>query len=83
MVIVEDGGYLIPPMRILKKYIEQELEARILVTKRISPPRIVDQKESKNKERRVGFKQEEFPGMQEGLKKMKEQNKAVKDEAPV
>ncbi|MBW0493445.1 hypothetical protein O181_033160 [Austropuccinia psidii MF-1] len=53
MVRAEDGGYLIPPMRILKKYIEQELEARILVTKRLSPQRIADQKESKNKERRV------------------------------
>ncbi|MBW0576651.1 hypothetical protein O181_116366 [Austropuccinia psidii MF-1] len=72
MVRAEDGGYLIPPMKILKKYIEQELEARILVTKRLSPPRISEQKESKNKERRVQFKEEIFPGMQEALNKMKE-----------
>ncbi|MBW0523237.1 hypothetical protein O181_062952 [Austropuccinia psidii MF-1] len=39
MVRAEDGGYLITPMRILERYIEQELEARILVTKRLSPPR--------------------------------------------
>ncbi|MBW0564059.1 hypothetical protein O181_103774 [Austropuccinia psidii MF-1] len=34
IVSFEDGGYLIPPMKILKRYIEQELEARILVIKR-------------------------------------------------
>ncbi|MBW0548493.1 hypothetical protein O181_088208 [Austropuccinia psidii MF-1] len=76
-------------MMILKKYIEQELEARVLVTKRLSPPRIAEHKESKNKERRVQFKEEVFPGMQEALKKMKEltktlkgQKEVVKDEAP-
>ncbi|MBW0547626.1 hypothetical protein O181_087341 [Austropuccinia psidii MF-1] len=90
MVKAEDGGYLIPPMKIFKKYIEQQLEARILVTKRLSPPRISEQKESKNKKRRVQLKEEAFPGMQEALKKMKEltetlkeQKEAVKDEAPV
>ncbi|MBW0581490.1 hypothetical protein O181_121205, partial [Austropuccinia psidii MF-1] len=72
MVRAEDGGYLIPPMKILKKYIEQELEARVLVTKRLSPSRIAEKKELKNKERRVQFKEEVFPGMQEALKKMKE-----------
>ncbi|MBW0525102.1 hypothetical protein O181_064817 [Austropuccinia psidii MF-1] len=36
MVRAEDGGYLILPMKILKKYIEQELEARMLVNKRFS-----------------------------------------------
>ncbi|MBW0555761.1 hypothetical protein O181_095476 [Austropuccinia psidii MF-1] len=89
MVRAEDGGYLIPPMKILKKYIEQELEARVLVTERFSPQRIAEQKESKNKERRVQFKEEVFPGMQEALKKMKELTKALreqkevdKDEAP-
>ncbi|MBW0577413.1 hypothetical protein O181_117128 [Austropuccinia psidii MF-1] len=76
-------------MRILKNYIEQKLEARILVTKRLSPPRISKQKESKKKERRVQFKEEIFPGMQEALKKikeltktLKEQREVVKDEAP-
>ncbi|MBW0477085.1 hypothetical protein O181_016800 [Austropuccinia psidii MF-1] len=44
MVREEDRGYQIPPMKILKKYIEQELEARILVTKRLSPPIIYAQK---------------------------------------
>ncbi|MBW0496530.1 hypothetical protein O181_036245 [Austropuccinia psidii MF-1] len=90
MVRAEDGGYLIPPMKILKKYIEQELEAKILVTERRAPPRIVDKKESNNKERRVQFKEEEFPGMQEALNKMKEltktlkeQKESVKDDAPV
>ncbi|MBW0569685.1 hypothetical protein O181_109400, partial [Austropuccinia psidii MF-1] len=89
MVREEDGGYLITPMRILKKYIEQELEARILVTKRLSLPRISEQKESKNKERRVQFNKEIFPAMKEALKKMKEltktlkeQREVVKDEAP-
>ncbi|MBW0566115.1 hypothetical protein O181_105830 [Austropuccinia psidii MF-1] len=89
MVRAEDGGYLIPPMKILKKYIEQELEARVLVTKRLSPSRIAEKKELKNKERRVQFKEEVFPGMQEALKKMKEltrtlkeQKEVVKEEAP-
>ncbi|MBW0555716.1 hypothetical protein O181_095431 [Austropuccinia psidii MF-1] len=88
MVRAEDGGYLIPPMKSLK-YIEQELEARVLFTKRLSPPRISEKKESRNKERRVQFKEEVFPGMQEALKKMKEltktlkeQKEVVKDEAP-
>ncbi|MBW0526953.1 hypothetical protein O181_066668 [Austropuccinia psidii MF-1] len=89
MVRAEDGGDLIPPMKILKKYIEQELEARILVTKRLSPPRISAQKESKNKKKRVQFKEELLSGMKEALKKMKEitqtlkeQKEIVKDEAP-
>ncbi|MBW0502788.1 hypothetical protein O181_042503 [Austropuccinia psidii MF-1] len=89
MVREEDGGYLIPPMKFLKKYIEQELEARVLVTKRLSPPGIAEQNKSKNKERRVQFKEAVFPGMQEALKKMKEptqilkeQKEVVKDEAP-
>ncbi|MBW0577094.1 hypothetical protein O181_116809 [Austropuccinia psidii MF-1] len=89
MVRAEDGGYLIPPMRTLKKYIEQELQARILGTKRLAPPRISEQKESKSEERRVQFKEEVFPGIQEALKKMKEitktlkeQREVVKDEAP-
>ncbi|MBW0566753.1 hypothetical protein O181_106468 [Austropuccinia psidii MF-1] len=80
MVREEDGGYLIPPMRILKKYIEQELEAWILVTKRLSPPRIADQKYSKNKERRAQLKEDLFPGMQEALKKMKELTKTLKEQ---
>ncbi|MBW0522899.1 hypothetical protein O181_062614 [Austropuccinia psidii MF-1] len=89
MVRAEDGGYLIPPMKILKKYIEQELEARVLVTKRLSPSRIAEKEELNNKERRVQLKEEEFTGMQEALNKMKEltrilkeQKEVVKDEAP-
>ncbi|MBW0526539.1 hypothetical protein O181_066254 [Austropuccinia psidii MF-1] len=81
MVRAEDGGYLIPPMRILKKYIEQELEARILVTKWLSSPRIKTvQNESITKENNVKFKEELFPGMQEALKKMKELTKTLKEQ---
>ncbi|MBW0572940.1 hypothetical protein O181_112655 [Austropuccinia psidii MF-1] len=40
----EDGGYLIPPINILKKHIEQELEGKVLVTKILSPPRIFQKK---------------------------------------
>ncbi|MBW0570605.1 hypothetical protein O181_110320 [Austropuccinia psidii MF-1] len=84
MVRAEDGGYLIPPMRILKKYIEQELEARILVTKRLSSPRIKTVKnESITKENNVKFKEELFPGMQEALKKMKELTKSLKEQQVV
>ncbi|MBW0586417.1 hypothetical protein O181_126132 [Austropuccinia psidii MF-1] len=35
MVRAEDGGYLIPRMRISKKCNEKELEPRILITKRL------------------------------------------------
>ncbi|MBW0527176.1 hypothetical protein O181_066891 [Austropuccinia psidii MF-1] len=83
MVREEDGGYLIPPMRILKKYIEQESEARLLVTKGLSPSRIAEKIELKNKERRFQFKEEVFPGMQEDLKKMKELTKALKEQKEV
>ncbi|MBW0560318.1 hypothetical protein O181_100033 [Austropuccinia psidii MF-1] len=78
MVRAEDGGYLIPPMKILKEYIEQQLEARVLVTKRLSPPRRAKKTESKNKERRVQLKGEVFPGMQEAFKKMEELTKILK-----
>ncbi|MBW0469793.1 hypothetical protein O181_009508 [Austropuccinia psidii MF-1] len=83
MVRAEDGGYLIPSMKILRKYIEQELEARVLVTKRLSPPRIAEQKESKNKERRVKFKEEVFSRIKEALKKMKEPKKTLKEQKEV
>ncbi|MBW0563274.1 hypothetical protein O181_102989 [Austropuccinia psidii MF-1] len=72
MVREEDGGYLIPPVRILKRYIEQELEARILVTKRLSSPRIETvTNESITKENNVKFKEQLLPGMHEALKKIK------------
>ncbi|MBW0568461.1 hypothetical protein O181_108176 [Austropuccinia psidii MF-1] len=83
MVRSEDGGYLIPQIKILKKYIEQELEERILVTKRLSPPRISEKRESNNKARMVQFKEELFPGMQEALKKMKELTKTLKEQKEV
>ncbi|MBW0575368.1 hypothetical protein O181_115083 [Austropuccinia psidii MF-1] len=84
MVKEEDGGYLIPPMRILKNYIEQELEARILVTRRLSSPRTQTVKnQSITKENNVKFKEELFPGMQEALKKMKELTKTLKEQQVV
>ncbi|MBW0549665.1 hypothetical protein O181_089380 [Austropuccinia psidii MF-1] len=71
-------------MRILKKYIEQELEARILVTKRLSSPRIKTVKnESITKENNVKFKGELFPGMQEDLKKLKDLIKTLKEQQVV
>ncbi|MBW0468349.1 hypothetical protein O181_008064 [Austropuccinia psidii MF-1] len=84
MVRTEDGGYLIPPMRILNKYIEQELEARILVTKRLSSPRIKTvNNESITKEKNVKFKEELFLGIQGALKKMKELTKTLKEQQVV
>ncbi|MBW0577642.1 hypothetical protein O181_117357, partial [Austropuccinia psidii MF-1] len=80
MVRAEDGGYLIPPMRVLKKYIEQELEARILVTKRLSSPHRKERGDYGVKERKVQFKEESFPGIQEALKKMKELTKSLKEQ---
>ncbi|MBW0558928.1 hypothetical protein O181_098643 [Austropuccinia psidii MF-1] len=83
MVRSEDGGYLIPPMNILKKYIEQELEERILVTKSLSPPRIAEKRESNNKARMVQLKEELFAGIQEALKKMQELTKTLKEQKEV
>ncbi|MBW0524525.1 hypothetical protein O181_064240 [Austropuccinia psidii MF-1] len=67
-------------MKILNKPIEQELEARILVTKGLSPPRINEQKESRNKEIKVQLKEGLSPEMQESLKKMKELTKTLKQQ---
>ncbi|MBW0497149.1 hypothetical protein O181_036864 [Austropuccinia psidii MF-1] len=53
MVREEDGGDLIPPMRVLKKYIEQELESIILVTKRLSSPHRKERGDYGVKERKV------------------------------
>ncbi|MBW0564083.1 hypothetical protein O181_103798 [Austropuccinia psidii MF-1] len=80
----EDGGYPIPPMRILKKYIEQELEARVLVTKRLSSPRNrTVMNESITQKNYVKFKEELFPGMEYALKKMKELTKTLKEQKVV
>ncbi|MBW0553818.1 hypothetical protein O181_093533 [Austropuccinia psidii MF-1] len=70
-------------MKILKKYIEQELEARVLITKGLSPPKIAEQKESENKERRVQFKEGVLPGRQEALKKIKELTRTLKEQKEV
>ncbi|MBW0462427.1 hypothetical protein O181_002142 [Austropuccinia psidii MF-1] len=78
IVRAEDGGYLIPPMKILKKYTEQELEARILITKRLSSPRKIEKQNSLGREGIVQFKEETFPGMGEALNKVKELTKALK-----
>ncbi|MBW0563426.1 hypothetical protein O181_103141 [Austropuccinia psidii MF-1] len=80
IVRAEDGGYIIPPMRVLKKYIEQELEARILVTKRLYSPHRKERGDYVVKERKVKFKDESFPGMQEALKNMKEFTKSLKEQ---
>ncbi|MBW0581033.1 hypothetical protein O181_120748 [Austropuccinia psidii MF-1] len=78
MVREEDGGYLIPPMKILKKYIEEELEARILVTKRFQSSRDKGRNVTENK-KKVHFKEEAFPGMNEAINKMKEINESLKE----
>ncbi|MBW0524561.1 hypothetical protein O181_064276 [Austropuccinia psidii MF-1] len=83
MIGAEDGGYLITPMNILKSYIEKELEERILVTKRLSPPNIAEKKASKTEERWVQFKEEIFPGMQEAFQKKKEPTKNLKEQKEV
>ncbi|MBW0557295.1 hypothetical protein O181_097010 [Austropuccinia psidii MF-1] len=74
MVRAEDGGYLIPPMKILKKYIEQELEARIIVTKIFPSTRDKGRNVTQDKEKKVHFKEEAFPGMNEAFSKVKEIN---------
>ncbi|MBW0527986.1 hypothetical protein O181_067701 [Austropuccinia psidii MF-1] len=79
MVRAEDGGYLIPPMKILKKYIEQELVARILVTKVFSSKRDKGRNLTKEKEKKVHFKEEAFPGMNEAFHKMKEITESLKE----
>ncbi|MBW0570168.1 hypothetical protein O181_109883 [Austropuccinia psidii MF-1] len=77
MVTAGDGGYLIPPMKIFKKYIEQELEARILVTKRFSSSRDTGRNATENK-KKLHFKEEAFPGMNEVFNKMKQINEDFK-----
>ncbi|MBW0516779.1 hypothetical protein O181_056494 [Austropuccinia psidii MF-1] len=79
MVRAEDGGYLIPPMKILKKYIEQELEARILVTKRFSSSGDTGRNVTENK-KKVHFKEEAFPAMNEAFSKMKEITESLKEQ---
>ncbi|MBW0561017.1 hypothetical protein O181_100732 [Austropuccinia psidii MF-1] len=74
----EYGGYLIPPMKILKKYIEQELEARILVTKRFLSSRDTERNFTENKNK-VHFKEEAFPGMNEAFNKIKEMTEYLKE----
>ncbi|MBW0503817.1 hypothetical protein O181_043532 [Austropuccinia psidii MF-1] len=79
MVRDEDGGYFVPPMKILKKYIEQELEARILVAKRFSSSRDTGRNVTENKNK-VHFKEEAFPGMNEAFNKMKEITESLKEQ---
>ncbi|MBW0473847.1 hypothetical protein O181_013562 [Austropuccinia psidii MF-1] len=79
MVRAEDGGYLIPLMKILEKYIEQELEAKILVTKRFSSSRDTGRNFTENKNK-VHFKEEAFPGMNEAFNKMKEITESLKEQ---
>ncbi|MBW0553259.1 hypothetical protein O181_092974 [Austropuccinia psidii MF-1] len=79
MVSAEDGGYLIPPMWILKNHIEQELEARILVTKRFSLSRDTGRNVTENKNK-VHSKEEAFPGMNEAFNKMKEITESLKEQ---
>ncbi|MBW0565247.1 hypothetical protein O181_104962 [Austropuccinia psidii MF-1] len=66
-------------MKILKKYIEQELEARILVTKRFSSSRDTGRYVTENK-KKVHFKEEAFPGMNEAFNKMKEITESLKEQ---
>ncbi|MBW0523955.1 hypothetical protein O181_063670 [Austropuccinia psidii MF-1] len=66
-------------MKILKKYIEQELEARILVTKRFSSSRDTGRNVTENK-KKVHFKEEAFPGMNEAFNKMKEITESLKEQ---
>ncbi|MBW0573400.1 hypothetical protein O181_113115 [Austropuccinia psidii MF-1] len=79
MVRAEDGGYLIPPINILKKYIEQKLEPRILVTKRFSSSRGTGRTFTENK-KKVHFKEEAFAGINEALNKMKEITESLKEQ---
>ncbi|MBW0589558.1 hypothetical protein O181_129273 [Austropuccinia psidii MF-1] len=66
-------------MKILKKYIEQELEARILVTKRLSLSRDTGRYVTENI-KKVHFKEEAFPGMNEAFNKMKEITESLKEQ---
>ncbi|MBW0576905.1 hypothetical protein O181_116620 [Austropuccinia psidii MF-1] len=79
MVREEDGGYLIPPMKIPKKYIEQELEARILVTKQFSSSRDTGRNVTENR-KKVHLKEEAFPGIHEAFNKMKEITESLKEQ---
>ncbi|MBW0515851.1 hypothetical protein O181_055566 [Austropuccinia psidii MF-1] len=52
MVRAKNGGYLIPPINILKNSIGKELEGRILVTKRLSTAKITGRNETKLKDKK-------------------------------
>ncbi|MBW0461623.1 hypothetical protein O181_001338 [Austropuccinia psidii MF-1] len=78
MLRTEDEGYLIPHFNILNKYIEQELEARILVTKIFSSNK--GRNVTEDKEKKVQFKKEAFPGMNETFNKMKEITESLKEQ---
>ncbi|MBW0588306.1 hypothetical protein O181_128021 [Austropuccinia psidii MF-1] len=79
MVRAEDGGYLIPPTKILKKYIEQEFKARILVTERFSSSRDTGRNVTENK-KKVHFKEEAFPGTNEAFNKIEEITQSLKEQ---
>ncbi|MBW0464565.1 hypothetical protein O181_004280 [Austropuccinia psidii MF-1] len=69
-------------MKILKKYIEQELEARILVTKSFSSTRDKGRNLTEDKEKKVKFKEEAFQGINEARNKMKEITESLKEQKP-
>ncbi|MBW0472718.1 hypothetical protein O181_012433 [Austropuccinia psidii MF-1] len=67
-------------MEILKKYIEQELKARILFTKRFSSERDRGRNVNEDKEKKFHLKEEAFLGMNEAFNRMKEINEPLKEQ---
>ncbi|MBW0578225.1 hypothetical protein O181_117940, partial [Austropuccinia psidii MF-1] len=72
MVQALDGGYIIPRLEILKLYIEQDLEAKVLIQqKEFSQP--------KSQENKARFEEESW---EEVLKQMKDLTKTIKNPHP-
>ncbi|MBW0576303.1 hypothetical protein O181_116018 [Austropuccinia psidii MF-1] len=72
MVQALDGGYIIPRLEILKLYIEQDLEAKVLIQqKEFSQP--------KSQKKKARFEEESW---EEVLKQMKDLTKTIKNPQP-
>ncbi|MBW0532820.1 hypothetical protein O181_072535 [Austropuccinia psidii MF-1] len=72
MVQALDGGYIIPRLEILKLYIEQDLEAKVLIQqKEFSQP--------KSQEKKARFEEESW---EEVLKQMKDLTKTIQNPQP-
>ncbi|MBW0580615.1 hypothetical protein O181_120330 [Austropuccinia psidii MF-1] len=72
MVQALDGGYIIPRLEILKLYIEQDLEAKVLIQQK-------EFSQTKSQEKKARFEEESW---EEVLKKMKDITQKIQNPQP-